>query len=77
MSKSKNIPKPETYRAKIKRLALALPYEKRVEIMGYMNLGMTIGEAAHDSGVDQDTVVGVISLNIVRKTFEYFANPVV
>lgn len=74
---SKKNPKPESYTTKIKRLALALPYEKRVEIIKLIKAGTTIGKTAETLGVEPDAVLGTLQLNVIVKRISCWANLVV
>jgi DNA-directed RNA polymerase specialized sigma24 family protein len=52
----------------IKKKAKALSKEKRQEILDLMWKGFTIGEAAKVTGVDRETVCGVLHINMQKRT---------
>jgi hypothetical protein len=50
-----------------KKIALAIPAEKRAEIMNLVRSGSTLGSAARASGFSLEQVCAVVNLHIVSR----------
>lgn len=56
------------YKKQIRQLAMALPHEKRQEILSDFKAGMIIKDAIVKYGLDEDTIFGVIWINMKKVT---------
>jgi hypothetical protein len=59
--------KKMSWKQKCKKQAMALPIEKRQEVLDYVNSGICLGDIARKAGINMDTVMGIINMNLNKK----------
>lgn len=63
------------YTTRCRRLAQALPREKRVKFMQLLHDGETCGSATMATGISHDEATGIILLNTKKTTITYLVRP--